>query len=181
MKVLRPLTLAVLALVSADSAQAQSQPSAPLSAAARSQFDFLIGEWRTDSIEQSGKVTSAPDNRFVFTKLADQGAIESQWHFDRGTPGKPDYTNARYYSGYDDRTTMWTFYYISDKSAQFWPGKYENGVWYFLHDFTIDGKPVLQRQWWESVDQKTIRRHIENRGEDGSFRPVYVATLKRVA
>jgi hypothetical protein len=52
--------------------------------------------------------------------------------------------------------------------------------WYFLKRFVVEGRNLLQRQWWEPVDPATVRRHIENSWEDGATWAQFVITLKRI-
>lgn len=157
-----------------------AQEITPVEAAvARTQFDFLIGSWKIASVESDGKTTPGSGERYVFRKLP-QGAIEADWQINRGTPEAPRFADTKYYSGFDNASRSWNFYFISERSAQLWPGKQESGRWYFLQTFEDGGKMVPQRQWWESIDANTIRRHIETSDDGGkTFKPVWIAKLAR--
>ncbi|QDZ06342.1 hypothetical protein FPZ24_01700 [Sphingomonas panacisoli] len=144
------------------------------SANPRAAFDFLLGEWQ---VQPADGTAPRPDLYYRFSKPAETPVIAGDWKFDRGVAGKPDIAVGKYYSGYDNTTATWSFYYVSDRSAQAWPGTLKDGTWYFEHDFMADGKPFHQRQWWEIVDQRTIRRHIENTAENGAAPPGVVITL----
>ena len=146
---------------------------------ARKAFDFLIGSWRVDTYEDSTGVRASVGETYTFETGLDGVMISSRWHFNRGSPEKPDFTDAVYYSAYDNTSGIWNFYYVSPRSAQFWPGELKDGRWYFFNRFTVEGKPLLQRQWWEPVDSNTIRRHIDNSWDDGLRWQPFIITLKR--
>ena len=158
---------------------AHSQVADTSAAQARKAFDFLLGSWRVATYEDSTGVRESTGETYVFEKALNGVMIASRWHFNRGSPEKPEFTDAVYYSGYDNRTRIWNFYYVSPQSAQFWPGELVEGRWYFKNRFVIDGKPLLQRQWWEPVDATTIRRHIENSWDNGTTWRPFIITLKR--
>ena len=169
------LTL-LLAPVQAVHAQAAADTSTVL---ARKAFDFLVGSWRVATYQDSTGVRASVGETYTFEKGLDGVLISSRWHFNRGSPEKPDFADAVYYSAYDNTSRIWNFYYVSPRSAQFWPGELKDGRWYFLNRFTVEGKPLIQRQWWEPVDNSTIRRHIDNSWDNGQSWQPFIITLKR--
>ena len=146
---------------------------------ARQAFDFLIGSWRVTSRISGDSVIESAGETYTFKKALDGVVIESFWRFNRGSPEKPDWTDAVYYSGFDPQTRTWSFYYISPRSAQYWPGKQSHGRWYFDRTFTDDGKPMLQRQWWEPLNDSTIHRHIDNSPDGGVSWTPFIVVLRR--
>ena len=148
-------------------------------AAARTEFDFLIGAWKITRVEADGKPAPAAGERYVFRKLP-QGSIEADWEMNRGTPQQPRMVIAKYYSGFDNASRTWNFYFVSERSAQLWPGKREGDRWYFHQTFEDAGKMVPQRQWWEPIDANSFRRYIETSDDGGrTYKPVWVATFTR--
>lgn len=129
-------------------------------------FDFLIGEWKMESKIQWGKSGTGEDT-FQFERDLDGHAIISKWNFNRGTSDKPDIVSARYFSGFDTFKNIWTFYYVSNLSAQYWEGKKENGQWNFYKTFLDDGKPRLQRQTWLPDGKDGLIRIISNSIDNG--------------
>jgi hypothetical protein len=161
-------------------------PMHPLSAAqaadsatARRAFDFLLGSWRVTSVISGDSVTPSSGERYAFKRTLDGIVIEGFWRFNRGTPAAPDWTDAVYYSAFDPRSWSWTFYYVSPRSAQYWPGQLSEGRWYFTQNFTLDGKPMLQRQWWEPVNDSTVHRHIDNSADQGKTWTLMTIVLRR--
>jgi hypothetical protein len=146
---------------------------------ARKAFNFLIGTSRLATYQDTTGVRATTWETYTFEKALNGVMISSRWHFNRGTPEKPDFTDAVYYSGYDSTSRIWNFYYVSPRSAQYWPGELRDARWYFFNRFVVDGKPLLQRQWWEPVDGGTIRRHIDNSWDNGQIWQPFVITLKR--
>jgi hypothetical protein len=175
------VSLSGLVLVVAFAGSVSAQAAADTSTArARQAFDFLIGTWRVATYEDSTGVRESTGETYTFERDLAGVLISSRWHFNRGTPEKPDFTDAVYYSAYDPTSRAWTFYYVSSRSAQFWPGELREGRWYFLKRFVVEGRNLLQRQWWEPVDAATVRRHIENSWDDGAIWAQFVITLKRL-
>jgi hypothetical protein len=177
---IRFLAASIILLV-APTPDVRAQAAADTSTAqARTAFDFLIGSWRVATYEDSTGVRASTGETYTFEKALNGVMIASRWHFNRGTPEKPDFTDAVYYSGYDNSSRIWNFYYVSPRSAQYWPGELREGRWYFFNRFEVNGKPLLQRQWWEPVDSSTIRRHIDNSWDNGQRWEPFVITLKRL-
>jgi hypothetical protein len=149
----------------------------------RTAFDFLVGTWELgERIDHARRTTERGDDRYVFRQPIRGGAIEATWRFNRGTRDKPDYADALYISGYHEPSSSWSFYYVSERSAQHWRGRQANGRWYFYFDepFEYEGRKAVQRQWWEPVDATSIRRHIENSYDDGhTWTPVVTSVLRR--
>jgi hypothetical protein len=171
------LLLILLALpLAAANAQA---PADTAIVQARKAFDFLIGSWRVATYEDSLGVRASTGETYSFEKTLNGIMIAGQWHFNRGSPEKPDFTDAVYYSAYDNISRKWNFHYVSPRSAQYWPGEFKDGRWYFTNRFAVDGKPLLQRQWWEPVNATTLRRHIDNSWDDGRTWAPFVITLVR--
>jgi hypothetical protein len=171
-----------LALVLLFTFPAEVRAQAPTDtsvATARRVFDFLIGSWRVTSYQDTAGVRASEGETYTFEKNLNGVLISGRWHFNRGSPEKPDFTDAVYYSGYDNRSRIWNFYYVSPQSAQYWPGELKDGRWYFINTFRLEGRTLVQRQWWEPVDQVTVRRHIENSWDDGATWTPFIITLKR--
>jgi hypothetical protein len=130
----------------------------------RRAFEFLVGRWRLEERVDHVKKTSerGGNDIYDFKQALPSGAISATWHFNRRTAADPDYTDALYISGYHNSSKRWSFYYLSEQSAQYWPGEKMSGVWYFAFETTVDGKPWKQRQWWEPVSREMIKRHFDN-------------------
>jgi hypothetical protein len=176
---MRTLAAALILLV-VPGFNLRAQAAADTSTAqARKAFDFLIGSWRVATYEDSTGVRASTGETYTFEKALNGVMISSRWHFNRGSPEKPDFTDAVYYSGYDNTSRIWNFYYVSPRSAQYWPGELREGRWYFFNRFVVERKPLLQRQWWESVDSATVRRHIDNSWDNGVSWTPFIITLKR--
>lgn len=174
------LVLAGLAGMAGNAAEAHSQNApADSSGAVRGAFDFLIGHWEVVSRQDSAGTVESRGETYTFERSLGGVLLTSRWHFNRGTRDRPDFVDAAYYSAYDTRARIWTFYYVSPQSAQYWPGHFEDGHWYFTNTFVVDGVSRLQRQWWESVDPRTVRRHIENSTDGGKTWVPLVITLRR--
>ena len=155
---------------------AHAQPSPH--AAEKSYFDFLLGKWSMQDRRVDGKWQPGTDT-LRFEKQLDGNAIVSHWRFDRGTPAKPDVTEALYISAYDTRGKVWTFYYVSPQSAQYYEGRFESGNWFFHHAFTVDNRSFLQRQSWRMEDGLLVRS-LENSYDNGqSWAEIYAARFKR--
>ena len=129
-------------------------------------FDFLIGTWQLESNVSFGKPGTG-DDTYKFSLDLNGHAINSEWRFNRGTNDKPEIVNARYYSAFDITKNIWTFYYISEKSAQYWEGKKEDGQWNFYQTFSDAGQPRLQRQTWLAEGKDKIVRVISNSRDGG--------------
>jgi hypothetical protein len=180
---MRPVTiLSVLVLASCimPVPSAAQVPADSEIVAARRAFDFLIGRWEVQTVEDTAGVRPSRGQSYEFAQDLAGALITSRWHFDRGTPERPDVVDAAYYQAFDNTARIWTFYYVSPQSAQYWPGHLENGRWYFTNTFTRDGATWRQRQWWEPVGRDTLRRHIENSVDGGKTWIPYVVTLRRV-
>jgi hypothetical protein len=165
-------------LAALGTAQAQTAPDTSV-VRARAAFDFLIGTWTVISRTDSPNMTLPSGETYAFQKTLDGVVITSNWRFNRGTATKPDFADAVYYSGYDPGSRRWSFYYISPRSAQYWPGTFADGRWYFTQNFTIGDTAFVQRQWWESVDQNTVQRHIDNSPDGGkNWRPLTIRMVR---
>lgn len=147
----------------------------------RSYFDFLIGEWRVEKSLILGEVMLGGDDVYKFKKDLNGNAIVAEWYINRGTKSNPDYANALYFSGFDNSTGKWSFYYISHKSAHFYESRKENGEWYFYRRFDFNGEEILQRQKITPVDENTALRKIENSKDNGkTWELIVLVTLKKV-
>jgi hypothetical protein len=82
-----------------------------------------------------------------------------------------------YLTAFDTFSKNWSFYYISEKSAQWWEGRKENGQWVFYKEFPGEG--LLQRQAWKLRDRSTVIRVIENSKDGGKSWATYQFVLKR--
>ena len=147
--------------------------------AERKFFDFLIGEWVIEKADTPNGTELRSDDTFNFKRAVDGGGIVSEWYFNRGTKAQPDYARATYVSAFDNSTKTWSFYYVSEKSAQYWEGKKENGQWVFYKKFMVNGEELLQRQSWVAKDASTLLRKIENSKDGGKSWAVNVFTYKR--
>jgi len=171
------LAAALLIPQVAHAVQASPDTSA---AAARKAFDFLIGTWTVESMTDSaGKITPSRGEIYRFEKQLSGVLLVGHWHFNRGTTAQPDFVDAVYYSGFDNTRRMWTFYYVSPQSAQYWLGQLDGGRWYFFNEFTIEGRVTLQRQSWERVDERTVHRVIENSTDRGGTWKRWIWVLRR--
>jgi hypothetical protein len=161
-------------LTALGAANAQTTPDTSV-ARARSAFDFLIGNWTVVSRTDSPDLRAPSGETYSFQKTLNGAVITSIWRFNRGTAAQPDFADAVYYSGYDTGSRRWSFYYISMRSAQYWPGTLTDGRWYFTQNFTIGDTAFVQRQWWEPIDANTIARHIDNSPDSGkTWRPLTI-------
>ena len=149
----------------------------------RDAFSFLIGTWELESrLDVAKGTTEAGTDRYEFRQPIRGGAIQATWRFNRGSEAKPDWADALYVSGYHDSTKSWSFYYVSERSAQHWVGRKAGDRWYFYFDepFDYEGRRAVQRQWWERVEANRIRRHFENSYDGGKTWQLAVsATLRR--
>ena len=177
---LAPFTLiAALLLVpgAADGLQASPDTSA---ASARKAFDFLIGTWTVESITDSGgKTTPGRGEIYRFEKQLGGVLLVGTGTSTGAQRPSRDFVDAVYYSGFDNTRRMWTFYYVSPQSAQYWPGQIDEGRWYFFNEFTIEGRVTLQRQSWERVDERTVHRVIENSTDRGGTWKRWTWVLRR--
>ena len=171
MQLFRILSLAVLV-----PATMRAQEPSPH----RTHFDFLIGRWAVTEHRDTSGARPSEGERYVFERVVSGGGLGGPWRFNRGTPEQPDFVEARYYSAFDNRTGVWTFYYMSPQSAQFWPARFEEGRWNFYQTFQDDRGTVLQRQWWEPVGDTLLRRHIDNSSDGGRTWVPYVITMRRL-
>ena len=148
----------------------------------RRAFDFLVGTWVLEQRIDVVKGTSeASGDRYTFTQPIPGGAISATWRFNRGTEAKPDITEALYVSGYHNPSKSWSFYYVSERSAQYWKGRKTGSTWYFYFDepFEYEGRTAEQRQWWERSGDR-IKRHFENSYDNGqTWVLVITAVLRR--
>ena len=143
-------------------------------------FDFLIGDWVIEKSETPKGTEVGGDDEYKFERILDGSGIMANWHFNRGTKAKPDYTNAIYVSAFDNSTKVWSFYYVSERSAQWYEGRKENGEWFFYKKLLVNGQDLLQRQEWKLKDQSTLLRTIENSSDGGkTWIMGVVYTLKR--
>ena len=171
-----------LAAILLEAAPAAAQAPADTSvAAARRAFDFLIGRWEVVSLRDTSGVTESRGEVYAFEATLGGALISSRWHFNRGTRERPDFVDAAYYQAFDNSLRIWTFYYVSPQSAQYWPGELRDGRWYFTRSFTTGGRTWRQRQWWEPVGADSLRRHIENSVDGGATWIPFVYTLRRAA
>jgi hypothetical protein len=162
----------------ATPARAQSAAS-PVQPDPRGAFRFLLGTWKVISHEDSTGTRPSQGETYSFDSIVAGGGIGGRWHFNRGTPDKLDFVDAVYYSGFDGRSSRWSFYYISPQSAQAWPGEFRDGHWYFRQTFEDRETSFEQRQWWEAVGDTLVRRHIENSRDGGRSWSSYIITLRR--
>ncbi len=177
---LPPFAVIAALLLVPDLAHGLQAPADTSATSARKAFDFLIGTWTVESMTDSaGKTTPGQGETYRFEKQLGGVLVVGDWHFNRGTAAQPDFVDARYYSGFDNTRRMWTFYYVSPQSAQYWPGQLERGRWYFLNEFTIEGRVTLQRQSWERVDERTVHRVIENSTDRGGTWKRWTWVLRR--
>jgi hypothetical protein len=172
-------TLILGMMLCARAALAQTAPPSDQTAV-RQAFKFLLGSWQVIYHEDSAGRRLSTGETYSFDSIVSGGGMGGRWHFNRGTPSAPDFVDAVYYSGYDASSSRWNFYYISPRSAQYWPGEFHNGRWEFLQTFQDSGHPVQQRQWWEPVGDTLVRRHIENSRDAGKTWVPYIIVLKRI-
>lgn len=172
----RCIVLGILLLTAMKTAAAAQVPD---SATSRHAFDFLLGSWQVTSRITADSVEKSAGETYRFERALGGVVIEGDWRFNRGTRDKPDWADAVYYSAYNPRDSTWSFYYVSPRSAQYWPGKYSDGRWYFTQRFTLEGTPMLQRQWWEPVNDSTIHRHIDNTPDEGKTWTLMTIVLRR--
>lgn len=147
--------------VGASAAQAPS-PTPPLSSPERRAFAFLVGTWNLHERRDLVKGTAERGNDSYEFVEGPGGSLVSTWRFNRRTTADPDYANARYISGFNNSTQAWSFYYVSEQSAQYWPGEKIDGVWYFTYETIVDGKPWKQKQWWTPDGPDRVQRHFAN-------------------
>jgi hypothetical protein len=173
--------IAALVICIAHAPGAYGRPQSPGEAVRTEKrfFDFLIGEWTIERAETPGGVEIRGDDVYKFSRVLDGNAILADWHFNRGTKAKPDYAHAMYITAFDTSSMAWTFYYVSEKSAQFWEGRKESSQWVFYKDFTSAGENLLQRQSWKLKDASTLVRVIENSKDGGKSWETYRFILKR--
>lgn len=177
---LAPFTLIGALLLTPSATHAVQAPPDTSVASARKAFDFLIGTWTVQSMTDSaGKTTPGEGEVYRFEKQLGGVLLVGNWHFNRGTATRPDFVDAVYYSGFDNTRRMWSFYYVSPQSAQYWPGQLDGGRWYFFNEFTIEGRMVLQRQSWLRVDERTLHRVIENSTDRGGTWKRWTWVLRR--
>ena len=73
-------------------------------------------------ISESSRIRCDPD--------LNGALISGTWHFNRGTAERPDFVVAAYDQAFDNTARIWTFYYVSPQSAQYWPSRPEDGRWH---------------------------------------------------
>lgn len=168
----------LLTLLWALPATAQAGPQSQETA--RQAFRFLLGKWNVEYHQDSSGRRASTGETYTFDSIVAGGGLGGLWHFNRGSPTTPDFVDAVYYSGFDASSSRWSFYYISPRSAQFWPGEYRNGRWEFRQTFQDSGRPVEQRQWWEPLGDSMMVRHIENSSDGGKTWVPYLIGLRRI-
>lgn len=150
----------------------------------RNAFAFLAGTWELEQrINHENGATERGADRYEFTQPIPGGALYGRWRFNRGTEAKPDWAEALYVSGYHDPSKQWSFYYVSERSAQYWQGRKSGNTWYFYFDepFPYEGKQAIQRQWWEPASVNRVKRHFENSYDNGkTWKLVMTAVLRKV-
>lgn len=174
----RLLMLVLAPTLIPGAALAQAPPDSAIVSARRA-FDFLVGRWEVASIQDTAGTIPSRGEIYEFEKSLGGAMITSRWHFNRGTRERADFVDAVYYQAFDNGARIWTFYYVSPQSAQYWPGQLEDGRWYFTKAFTENGTTWQQRQWWEPVGRDTLRRHIENSIDGGKTWIPFVFTMRR--
>ncbi len=173
------LAMGVAALTTPAAGAAAQVPTDTSVTAARRAFDFLVGRWEVVSLQDTAGVVSSSGEIYEFEKALSGALLSARWHFNRGTRDRADFVDAAYFQAYDNSLRIWTFYYVSPQSAQYWPGQLQDGRWYFTRSFTDGGRTWQQRQWWEPVGTDTLRRHIENSPDGGKTWIPFVYTLRR--
>jgi len=150
----------------------------------REAFAFLAGTWELEErIDHDRRTRERGSDRYEFEQPIAGGALAGRWRFNRGSEAKPDWARALYVSGYHDASRSWSFYYVSERSAQYWLGRKSGGTWYFYFDeaFEYQGKKTIQRQWWERVSPDQVKRHFEHSYDNGkTWQLVLTAVLRRV-
>jgi hypothetical protein len=150
----------------------------------RRAFEFLVGTWELqERIDRTRGTSERGTDRYVFEQPIRGGAITGRWRFNRGTEAKPDIAEAVYVSAYHGPSQAWSFYYASERSAQYWTGRKSSQTWYFYFDepFEYEGRTAIQRQWWEPSGSNQIKRHFENSYDGGkTWTLVMTAVLRRM-
>lgn len=143
-------------------------------------FDYLPGKWKIASFQKDSTITYGGDDIYEFN-IELPGALSSKWHFNRGTKEKPSFADAFCYMAYNNLTRNWSFYYISNLSAQYFDGQKSGNNWYFYRSFDLGkGNKFIQKQYWILLDPKTLERHTENSYDDGkTWKPFSISVLSK--
>ena len=146
---------------------AQSSNAPPQDTAA---FRYLIGEWNVITHRRGdGSAEPASGETLRFTPAPAGVGLVSYWRMNRGSVTHPEMTDAVYILGYDRPSARWSFYFLSDRSAQFYDGKYDDNIWHFYREYlTPAGVRMLQRQSWRRISATKVRRMIEDSPDSGA-------------
>lgn len=127
----------------------------------KSDFSFLIGQWKVDTLINDGILLNNDDRITFYVK--GQNAISSDWYFNRGSAKNPSYGIGQYHFGFDSVSRSWSTYFLTEKTARFYKGSFEDGEWWFYHTFyKPSGYEVNQRHVWRPISPDRMERIMQS-------------------
>lgn len=178
-----PILLAAvlgLSLIVPLSARAQVMPASRPDTAA---FRYLLGNWSVVSHRRGDQPAQPGVGETLHFAPAPAGVgLVSHWRMNRGTAAQPQMTEALYVLGYDPPSSRWSFYFVSERSAQYYEGRLDGARWYFYREYVATGgERMLQRQSWSRIGPTEVRRTIEDSPDAGvTWTVVYEGVLRRI-
>lgn len=129
-------------------------------------FDFLLGKWKITEKRISGfDTTYHGTSVYTIYKSNDSTTIKDDWVY-------KDADTVVYKSSmlrsYDAANKRWMLYY-SDNAyrSQIWEGRVENNEWWFYRERTQDGKRIIIKIKWVSINKKLIQQYIYRSFDEG--------------
>lgn len=142
-------------------AEINSQNTSPQNA-----FDFLIGKWKvTEKRISSTDTTYHGTSLYSIYKSHDGTTLKDDWVYKDGDTVVYKSSMLR---NYDASNKRWMLYY-SDNAyrSQIWEGRFENNKWWFYRERIQDGKRVIIKINWVSVNRKLAKQYIYRSFDEG--------------
>jgi|CXWL01.1.fsa_nt_gi predicted HNH restriction endonuclease len=129
-------------------------------------FDFLLGKWKVTEKRISGSDTTYHGTSvYTIYKSHDGTTIKDDWVYKNADTVVYKSSILR---NYDAANKRWMLYY-SDNAyrSQIWEGRFENNEWWFYRERMQDGKRIIIKIKWVSVNSKMARQSIYRSFDEG--------------
>jgi hypothetical protein len=137
----------------------------PCESVVTKQFDFMIGEW--SGVERSageGQMKVISTSEIQVSKALNGCVVQERWEFSDN--GKKLFS-ALLFRAFDNATQKWRLSYVDDHlNHQTYEAREDMGKLRFFRQRIVDGKPVLVRITWVSVNSDKFEQVVE-RSTDG--------------